>query len=82
MEPTMKKIPSRENLIAKLAFLHGGHNAHGDSCGRLGSCVDLMDDEAVADYFYRSISADAQKPLEAEILRLKSFIFDRIIETV
>lgn len=38
--------------------------------------VDTDDDEAVASYFYHSITEDAQKPLKEEIKELKARIFD------
>lgn len=38
--------------------------------------VNTTDDEAVAEYFYKGISADARKPLEAEIVQLKAKLFD------
>lgn len=38
--------------------------------------VDVNDDEAVAEYFYKEISADARKPLESEIVQLKARLFD------
>lgn len=66
----------RRSIIAKLAYWHGGHNASENSWGRLGMQVDTDDDEAVAKYFYESISQDARKPLEAEIIKLKAMIFD------
>lgn len=39
-------------------------------------CVNVKDDEAVAEYFYKEISADARKPLEAEIVQLKARLYD------
>lgn len=66
----------RRSIIAKLAYWHGGHNASENSWGRLGMQVNTADDEAVAEYFYKEISADARKPLEAEIVRLKARLFD------
>jgi hypothetical protein len=66
----------RRSIIAKLAYWHGGHNASENSWGRLGMQVDVEDDEAVAKYFYKEISADARKPLEAEIVTLKARLFD------
>jgi len=66
----------RRSIIAKLAYWHGGHNASENSWGRLGMCVDVNDDEAVAEYFYKEISADARKPLEEEIVKLKARFFD------
>mgnify|MGYP000237488276 CR=1 FL=1 len=70
------KNNSRNGLIAKLAYLHGGHNASENSHGRLRMVVDINDDQAVANYFYQSISDDARKPLEQEILKLKAKLFD------
>ena len=67
---------SRRSIIAKLAYWHGGHNASENSWGRLGMQVDTDNDEAVAEYFYREISADARKPLELEIAELKARLFD------
>lgn len=66
----------RRSIIAKLAYRHGGHNASKDSWGRLGMQVDTEDDEAVAEYFHKEISADVRKPLEAEIVQLKARLFD------
>lgn len=66
----------RRGIIAKLAYWHGGHNASENSWGRLGMQVDVDDDAAVAEYFYKEISADARRPLEAEIVRLKARLFD------
>jgi hypothetical protein len=66
----------RRSIIAKLAYWHGGHNASENSWGRLGMQVDVNDDEAVAEYFYKEISADARKPLESEIVQLKARLFD------
>lgn len=66
----------RRSIIAKLACWHGGHNASENSWGRLGMQVNVDDDEAVAEYFYKEISADARKPLEEEITKLKARIFD------
>ncbi len=70
------KNESRTSIIAKLAYLHGGHNASENSWGRLGMVVDTNDDKAVAEYFYREISKDAREPLEKEIIKLKALIFD------
>jgi uncharacterized small protein (DUF1192 family) len=39
-------------------------------------CVDVEDDEAVAKYFYHAIKEDAEKPLKAEIERLKARLYD------
>ena len=72
----LPKRGSRDGLIAKLAYLHGGHNANEESCGRLALCVDVEDDDAVARYFYKTISSDARRPLEEEIKSLKAKLFD------
>jgi len=69
------KLPSRTGVIAKLAYLHGGHNASENSWGRLGMMVDTENDAAVAGYFYNSITEDAKKPLEAEIMKLRAQLF-------
>lgn len=76
--PTKPKdsAPSRTGVIAKLAYWHGGHNASENSWGRLPMMVDVEDDEAVAEYFFKAIASDARKPLEAEIVRLKALLFD------
>jgi hypothetical protein len=66
----------RRSIIAKLACLHGGHNASSNSWGRLGMQVDTDDDNALAKYFYKEISADARKPLEEEIKNLKARLYD------
>jgi len=42
--------------------------------GRLS--IDVEDAEAVAEHFFKAISNDARKPLEAEIIRLKALLFD------
>ena len=73
----MKKENSRTSLISWLAYMHGGHNAGGGSgWGRLGLCVDTEDDEAIARYFQKEITNDAQIRLKKENAELKAEIYD------
>ena len=73
---TQSPASSRTSIISKLAYWHGGHNASENSWGRLGMCVNVEDDEAVAKYFYHSIKEDAERPLKDEIQRLKAQLYD------
>lgn len=68
--------PTRRGVISQLAYWNGGHNASETSWGRLGMQVNVEDDAAVAEYFYKSITEDARKPLLDEITRLKAMLFD------
>lgn len=71
------KTTTRDGVVSYLAYLHGGHNASPPlRCGRLGLQVDTEDDEAVARYFYHSITEDARKPLLREIETLKAKLYD------
>jgi hypothetical protein len=73
----MKEKNSRNGLISWLAYVHGGHNASpGTSSGRLWTMVDIDDDEAVARYFYKAITDDAEYELKNEITKPKAKIFD------
>lgn len=73
---TDKTAGTRNGVISRLAYWHGGHNASESSCGRLGMQCDLNDDEAVASYFYHAIREDAEEPLKAQIQELKAQLFD------
>lgn len=66
----------RRSIIAKLACWIGGHNASDNSWGQLHLAVDPLDDDAVSQYLYETISATAKKPLEEEIIKLKAMLFD------
>ncbi len=66
----------RYGVIARLACWHGGHNASEGNWGRLGMQVDVYDDEAVARYFYESISEDARKKAEEQLRVLKAMMFE------
>ena len=73
---TDKTAGTRNGVMARLAYWHGGHNASETSTGRLGMQCDLNDDEAVASYFYHTIRKDAEEPLKAQIQELKAQLFD------
>tara|TARA_R110000744_G_scaffold10369_14_gene32425 strand:- start:351 stop:1190 length:840 start_codon:yes stop_codon:yes gene_type:complete len=58
---------TRNGVVSRLAYYMGGHNASEKSPGRLQLSVDVSDDDALANYFYDTISEDAIKGYKDEV---------------